>query len=104
MVFCIHDERWNNLRDFYTDEYGKDILTFVFGIIISLVCPFLFCVQNILLGLCISNGGINLDNFKRILTTTKTQIIVIYDMSMFGTKNEGSSRNILDFVKLPVGY
>jgi len=103
LIFLVNDPRWSNLRDYYTDKYGKEIITFIFGIIISLICPFLFVLQNFLLGLCINNGRINLENVKRVLKTTKTQIILIYDMSLFCRKNENDSGNILELVKLPIG-
>ena len=81
LIFFINDDRWKNLRDYYTDEYGNKLVTFVFGIFISMLCPLFFVIQNIILGLCI-NGGLNLEKLKPVFMSTKSQIIVIYDMTL----------------------
>ena len=105
LIFLNQDERWSNFREYCLDEktYGKKNVTFVFGIVISLICPFTFGLQNILLGLVL-NGGINKDIISHVLSTTKTQLVVIYDTSLFYKNNKDNTKCIGGYGKMAAGY
>ena len=105
LIFLNHDERWSHFREYCFDEenYGKNIVTLVFGIIISVICPFTFGLQNVLFGLVL-NGRINKDIISHALRTTKTQLVVIYDTSLFYHSNKGNTKGILGYVKIAAGY
>ena len=105
LIFLNHDERWSNFREYCFNEenYGKNIVTLVFGIVISVICPFIFGLQNILLALVL-NGRINKDIIRHILRTTKTQLVVIYDTSLFYKNNEDNTKSIVGYGKMAAGY
>jgi len=105
LVFLNHDERWSNFREYCFDEknYGTKNVTFVFGIVISLICPFTFGLQNVLLGLVLT-GRINKDIIIHTLSTTKTQLVLIYDTSLFYKNNEDNTKGIVGYVKMAAGY
>jgi len=75
----------------------------VFGIVISLICPFTLGLQNVLLGLVL-NARMNKDIISHILSTTKTQLVVIYDTSLFYKNNTDNTKGILGYGKMAVGY
>jgi len=104
LIFLNHDERWSNFREYCFDEenYGKYIVTLAFGIVISIICPFTFGLQNILLGLVL-NGRMNKDIIRHVLSTTKTQLVVIYDTRLF-YKNNKDDDGILGYGKMAAGY
>jgi len=60
-------------------------------------------LQNVLLGLVL-NGPINKDIISHVLSTTKTQLVVIYDISLFYKNNKNNTKGILGYVKMAVGY
>jgi len=105
LIFLNHDERWSNFREYYLDEenYGKKNVTFVFGIVITVICPFTFGLQNLLLGLVL-NGRINKKIINHVLRTTRTQLVVIYDTSLFFKNNKDNTKGILEYVKIAAGY
>ena len=105
LIFLNHDERWSNFREYCFDEenYGKKYVTFVFGVVISLICPFTFGLQNVLLGLVL-NGRINKNILNHALSTTKTQLVLIYDTSLFYKNNEDNTKGIVEYVKMAAGY
>ena len=78
------------------------MVTFVFGVIISFICPFLFRIQNLLLGLCVGNRSISISNIREIFLTTKIQLVLIYDTSIF-YKNKYSNK-LFGALRLAVGY
>ena len=55
VVFLHRDERWRNLRKYLLDRYGVTRTTLFYGIVIWLICPVLFRLQYILLGMVQSN-------------------------------------------------
>ena len=85
------------------ENYGTKNVTFVFGIVISVICPFTFGLQNVLLGLVL-NGRINKDIISHVLNTTKTQLVVVYDTSLFYKSNKDNTKGILGYVKMAAGY
>ena len=103
LIFLNHDERWSNYREYCFDEYGRKNVTLVFGIVISVICPFIFGLQNILLGLLL-NGRINKDIISHVLRTTKTQLVVIYDTSLLYENNKENTKNIVGYAKIVAGY
>jgi len=105
LIFLNHDERWSNFREYCFDEehYGKYLVTLVFGIIISVICPFTFGLQNILLGLVL-NGRINKDIMSHVFRTTETQLIVVYDITLFHKNNKDKSEGFVEYVKMAAGY
>jgi len=105
LVFLNDDERWRNFREYSFDEenYGKKNVTFVFGIIISVICTFIFGLQNVLLGLVL-NGRFKMDIISHVLGTTKTQLLLIYDTSLFYKNNNHTTKGFLPYVKMAAGY
>jgi len=105
LVFLNDDERWSNYREYCFDEenYGKRAGTFVFGIVISVICPFTFGLQNVLFGFVL-NGRINKHIISHVLSTTKTQLVVIYDTSLFYKNNKDNTKGIVGYIKLVSGY
>ena len=75
----------------------------VFGIIISVICPFTFGLQNVLFGLVL-NGRINKDIISHVLSTTKTQLVVIYDTSLLYKSNKDRTKGIAGYGKMAAGY
>ena len=84
--------------------YGIESVTFVFGIIISLICPFTFGLQNLLLGFILSNGTFSKQTVGHVLRTTGTQLVVIYDLTVFDRKFCKNVKIIWRLGKLAVGY
>jgi len=68
-----------------------------------MICPFTFGLQNILLGLLL-NERINKDIISHVLSTAKTQLVVIYDTSLFYKNNKYNTKGILGYVKMAAGY
>ena len=104
LVFLNDDERWSNFREYCFDEenHGKKNVTFVFGIVISVICPFTSGLQNVLLGLVL-NGKINKDIISHVLRSTNQQLVVIYDTSLF-YKNKDTIKGIVGYGKMAAGY
>ena len=105
LIFLNHDERWSNFREYCFDEenYGKKNVTFVFGIVISVIFPFAFGLQNVLFGLVL-NWRINKDTIGHVLSTTKTQLVVIYDTRLFYKSNKYNTKDIAEYGKMAAGY
>ena len=107
LVFLNNDERWNNLREYSINVYGVKSVTCVFGVVISIICPFIFGLQNILLGLMVTNGEFGKETLNHILQSTRTQLVVIYDLTLFDRKNGEkikSVKNIWRLANLAIGY
>ena len=104
-MFLNNDERWSNFRDYFFDEqnYGTKKVTFVLGVIISFICPFIFYLQNVLLGLIV-NGKFNKDTLCHVFITTQTQLVVIYDTSVFYKNNQDMRNGFVAFGKMAAGY
>ena len=103
LVYLNNDLRWKNLRDYYMEEDAKGV-TFIFGLIISVICPFIFQLQNIMLGLFITNGKLNKETFKHVIKTTRKQLVIIYDLTMFDRNPGKKIKVILRMAKLAIGY
>jgi len=105
LIFLNHDERWSNFREYCFEEekYGKNIVTLVFGIVISVICPFTFGLQNMLLGLVL-NGAINKDIISHVLRTTKKQLVVVYDTSLFYKNDKDNRKCIAAYIKIAASY
>jgi len=105
LVFLNNDERWSNFREYCFDEenYGKKNVTFVFGVVISVICPFILGLQNLLLGLVL-NGGINNDIISHVLRSTNNQLVVIYDISLLYKNHKDTRTGIAEYSKMAAGY
>ena len=80
-------------------------MTFVFGLIISFVCPVIFCLQNFLLGLFITNGKMSKGTVTHVLKTLVHQLVVVYDLTLFDINNQNQSRKkVWKWAKLGIGY
>lgn len=66
---------------------GEGTTTFIFGFIISIVCPFLFWIQNILLGMCLYEKSNCADAFRHVVSSLSVQLVVLYDVTLFNKKN-----------------
>ena len=68
--------------------------TCVFGIILALVCPIMFGIQNVLLGMCLfEDASKNLtDSFYHVLQSMRYQIVVLYDLSLFRGRNKSEQQ------------
>ena len=106
-MFLHVDERWNNSRSYLLEKLGQPLTTFIFGLIISIVCPVLFLFQNILLGMCLSEESIT--NFahalRHVVRSLRVQLFVLYDFTLFNKKgNIGKSHSWSDIGRLLLGY
>ena len=111
LTFLIHDQRWVNLRSYFfdtldnpqDDTHDKNT-TFIFGIIISLVCPELFRLQNILFGLIVTNGNVSFKTLMKITKSTGEQLVIIHDTFLYDTKPRKRFSFVQKCLKLTVGY
>jgi len=74
-----------------------------FGVVISVICPLTFGLQNILLGLVL-NGRVNKDIMSHVFRTTETQLILVYDTTLFYENNKDTSKGFGEYVKMAAGY
>ena len=92
LIFLLHDERWENLRSHMIAMIGTKGASCVFGVILALICPIMFGIQNVFLGMCLfEDPSKNLtDGFYHVLQSMRYQIVVLYDLSLFrgGNKSE----------------
>ena len=102
-MFLNNDERWNNLREYYFENYDEKLVTFIFGLIINIICPYLFQIQNVVLGLFVTTGILNKENFLHILNTTSYQLVAIYDLTLFNRSRIRINR-FWRMGKLALGY
>ena len=50
LVFLVDDKRWSNLRSYLIEErIGKNGCGFIFGLLISFICPGILSLQSFLL-------------------------------------------------------
>ena len=86
IVSFIHDDqRWINLRTYIIDEIGELAVTLIGGLIVSLVCPLMCIVSNVLLAIGLNftfliKGEIR-STFEHILSELKYQTVIISDSS-----------------------
>ena len=104
LVFLNNDERWNNLRNYCFKEYGVKVVTFIFGLVISFICPFMFRIQNMMLGLALTNRKLNKDTVRHVLKSMKNQLVIIHDLRLFETSTSKKANFIGQVGKLVVGY
>ena len=104
MVFLNDDARWNNLRSHCLDLYGPERVSFIFGVIITFICPLVFGFQNILLGLSLTSQKLTFKTFRHVFKTTTYQLVIIYDLTLFDKKNGKKIKNIWRLGKLAIGY
>lgn len=86
VIFLHVDERWDNLRIHLLYLFGSRGTTFMFGVIISIVCPLMFGLQNVILGMVLTNGPINKSTFYHVIRSLQYQLVVLYDTSLFEIK------------------
>ena len=80
-------------------------MTFIFGLIISFICPVLFGIQNFVFGMILTNGRLSRITLYHILKTINHQLVVIYDLSLFDTKIGGQeNQGFRRALKLAIGY
>ena len=101
-VHLIHeDNRWLNFRTYLTNKIEGFGLTLIGGLIVSLVCPVMFIVSNVLLGIGLNfnsfiNGEIG-STFKHIIMELKYQTVIISNSSRL----EKNSTNGFTWWKVP---
>ena len=107
VVFLHRDERWRNLRKYLLDRYGVTRTTLFYGIVIWLICPVLFRLQYILLGMVQSNKHSQkcvktCSNLGRFMADP---IVFIYDFSIFKQNpSDVPGLSLLEVVRLICGY
>ena len=102
-----HDERWDNFRSYLFLIMGKESTTCIFGIILALVCPIMFAIQNLLLGMCLfeDTGKSLAAGFCHVLQSMRFQLVVLYDLSLFrGTNKTDTKYSWRGVVRLIVGF
>ena len=107
LIFLLHDERWDNLRSHLFLIFGEERTTYVFGVILALVCPIMFGIQNVLLGMCLfEDASKNLANaFCHVMQSMRYQLVVLYDLSLFrGHKKADTKRSWPGVLRIVVGY
>ena len=106
-MFLHADERWDPLRSYLFETIGEQGTTCVFGVIIYLVCPVMFCIQNLLLGLCLfEHSRTNLAHaINHILQSMRYQLVVLYDLSLFKEQNKPDQKSSWrGVVRIVIGY
>ena len=107
VVFLHRDERWKNMRNYLIAQYTDTYTTLFSGIVIWLICPFMFQVQYVLLGVILSNNPIGKfgSAMSHSVKSMTHQIVLIYDLSLFQQNPlDGLGLSLLDVVRLIVGY
>ena len=106
-MFLHVDERWDWFRSYLFVTIGEQGTTCIFGVILALVCPFMFCFQNLLLGMCLFEDSTNhvADAFFHVLRSMRYQVVVLYDLTLFKgggkTKKQCQSCGVVSIV---LGY
>ena len=79
-------------------------MTCVFGIILALVCPIMFGIQNLLLGMCLfEDSSKNLAySFCHVLQSMRYQLVVLYDLSLFRGHKKANKK--CGVVRIVIGY
>ena len=85
LIFLHHDERWANLRTNMFLSYGTRYTPLIFAIIITFICPILFGLKNLLLGLSIS-GDFGIESAKHIIKSMRQQLVVLYNIKLYESK------------------
>ena len=79
----------------------------MFGVILALVCPFMFYFQNLLLGMCLFEDSTShvADAFFHVLRSMRYQMVVLYDLTSFkgGRKSKKKSQSC-GVVSIVLGY
>ena len=85
---------------------GEQSTTCVFGVILALVCPIMFGVQNFLLGICLfEDSSKNLSQgFCHVLQSMRYQMVVLYDLSLFRGDKKDNKSSWPGVVRIVVGY
>ena len=92
---------------FAEENIGEWGSTFIFGLIIFIVCPVFFQIQNILLGMCLFEDSMKhfAHALFHVVQSTKVQLIVIYDLTLFTNKrNFGKLASWSGMGRLLLGY
>ena len=78
------------MRFYLFENLGERVTTFFFGLIIFIICPVFFCLQNIFLGMCLfENSHKNWAHaLRHVVRSMKRQLVVLYDITLF---NENSN-------------
>jgi len=109
LTFLTDDPRWENLRSYLYSRFDSNpdfprLTTFLFGLIIVFVCPELFRLQNLFLGLVVSNRPFGLATLKHVLKSTTHQLLAIHNFSLFDSPNGKSIGLTKRSLKLAAGY
>ena len=81
MIF--EDPRWTGARQYFISKIGSDNFTIISGVIITLICPVLSIIQNIIFGLIINIFNYKHFSFAKILDGVQYQTTIISDASRF---------------------
>ena len=93
----FEDSRWTGARQYFGETYFPMIC----GILVTLVCPIMSIIQNILFGLF--NCQCNFEVIKSICSTIKYQTVVFSNSPKFQNRFCARSKWIL-FLSLVTGY
>ena len=105
IMFLHTDERWDTLRSHFIRNFGEQGTTCMFGFIIALVCPVMFGIQNVLLGMCLFQHTNNTlkQAFSHVLKSLRYQLVVLYDVQLYRGENEIKNK-CSQIVRIVVGY
>ena len=110
VFFLYEDEKWVNLRThwMHPDVYGEQLTTFIFGVIISIVCPLFFILQNLCFG-CVLNyysiwKGHAVKVLCHIFKTMTQQTIVLVDTALFRYDGRKEMRPVPSVMILATSY
>ena len=105
IMFLHTDERWDTLRSHLIQNVGEQGTTCMFGIILALVCPVMFGIQNVLLGMCLfQHTNYNLARgFSHVLKSLRYQLVVLYDLKLYRSGNKIKNK-CSQIVRIVVGY
>ena len=76
----------------------------MFGVILALVCPIMFGIQNLLLGMCLFEDS-RTNGFLHVLQSMRCQLVVLYDISIFrGISKAETKCSWRGVLRILVGY
>ena len=107
IMFLHVDERWEPLRSYLFATIGDRKTTAVFGVIIALVCPIMFGIQNLMLGMCLFEQSTNnvAQAFRHVVQSMRYQLVVLYDLTLLsGRRSATKQSQWCGVVRIVVGY
>ena len=80
----------------------------IFGVIVSIVCPFMFCLQNLIVGLILNSHIMTFKKFGKIfghsVATLRHQIVVLLDKSRLLYELPNEQASLFDILRIACAH